>query len=250
MARDVNEGPDPMPGRPCELSSEVDAVVARAEAVPVLEPLSQPAVRAALGGDAGAIRALVEALTPIIHARVSRVLTRRRASARADARTTQEDLVQDVFVELLRDGGKVLRTWNPVRGMQLAGFVGLVAEQRVAATLRSRRRNPWSEELAIDDGDVVAEQADHRDPEARVLSRAELEWLLDEVRARLSPMGLELFYALVVREEAIPSVCARTGLSTAAVQAWSSRLKRLVQALAVEQRAEAAAGDEPEGRPA
>ena len=56
-------------------------------------------------------------------------------------------------------------------------------------------------------------------------------------------MGMELFMALVVREESIASVCERTKLSTSAVQAWSSRLKRMVQRLAGEA-AEAAAADE------
>ncbi|KYF57262.1 hypothetical protein BE08_22265, partial [Sorangium cellulosum] len=41
----------------------------------------------------------------------------------------------------------------------------------------------------------------------------------------------ELFEALVVDREPIASVCARTGMSTSAVQAWSSRLRRRLAAL-------------------
>ena len=70
-----------------------------------------------------------------------------------------------------------------------------------------------------------------QDPEERALSREHLEGLLDEVHARLSPMGLELFYALVVREESAAAVATRMNMNVGAVHAWSSRLKRLVRAL-------------------
>jgi RNA polymerase sigma-70 factor (ECF subfamily) len=193
--------------------------------------LDKASVDAALAGDAAAVRDLVEALAPVVQGRVVRTLLRRRPRGMADLTTTVEDLVQDTFVALLQDGARMLRTWNPERGLRLESFAALVAEQRVLATLRSRRKNPFAEELAIDDGDLeVAEEAT-LSPEARATSRQELRDLLDEVRSRLSPMGMELFMALVVREESIADVCARTRLSTSAVQAWSSRLKRLVQQL-------------------
>lgn len=193
-------------------------------------------IRRALEGDRAAVAALVAELMPVVHARVGRSLWRRRGLSRgADMRTTLEDLAQDVFVELFRDDGSVLRAWNPERGLTLKSFVGLVAEQRVSMVFRSRRRNPWSEELAIYDDDCDAFELDAQGPEERVLSREHLDELLDEVRTRLSPTGLELFYALVVREEAPGTVAARLNMTIGAVHAWSSRLKRLVRALAARQ---------------
>lgn len=204
--------------------------------------LSQAVVAAALDGDTTAVRELVAALTPVVQTRVARTLLRRRSRGAADARTFMEDLVQDTFVALFHDNGKLLRSWNPERGLRLESFVGLIAEQRVLATLRSRRKNPWTDELAVDDADLELLEPAEQGPEARALSREALRNLLDEVRARLSPMGLELFMSLVVREESIASVCARTRLSTSAVQAWSSRLRRLVHTLAAQQVDEAQGG--------
>lgn len=187
-----------------------------------------------LDGDAAARGRLLSELMPVVHARVGRCLLRRRAHCRgADLRTTLEDLVQDVFVELLRDDARVLRAWNPQRGLTLKSFVGIVAEQRVAATFRSRRRNPWLDELSVDDEDCnVPIEPDGNGPEARLVSREALECLLDEVRARVTPVGLELFFSLIVREESTASVCARMNMSVGAVHAWSSRLRRLVEHLA------------------
>jgi DNA-directed RNA polymerase specialized sigma24 family protein len=187
-----------------------------------------------LSGDEDGLRALVRDLTPVVHARAGRALLRRRSIARGeDPRQRVADVAQDVYVELFRDRAKLLRSWDPARGLSLASFVGLVTEQRVAATLRSSRRNPWAEALGDGQTEVGADvPAGAADPEERLLSRDAVERLLDMVRAQLSPVGLDMFYRLVVREEAIASVCAATGMSTSAVQAWSSRLKRLVQGLA------------------
>ena len=191
-------------------------------------------IESALSGDQRALRGLVQHVTPVVQARVARALLRRRSLARGeDARQRLADMAQDVFVELFRDGAKLLRSWSPSRGLSLVNFVGLVAEQRVAATLRSLKRNPWAEALSETDaqvGDGVAEAA--AGPEERLLSRDAVERLLDHLRGQLSPVGLDMFHRLIVREEPIASVCADTGMSTSAVQAWSSRLKRLVQSLA------------------
>lgn len=199
-----------------------------------LTELTRELVTSALDGDDAAIRALVADLTPVIQARAGRALLRRRALARGgDVRQQLDDVVQDVFVELFRDDGKALRAWDPARGMGLRGFVGLIAEQRVAAILRSRRKNPWTEDLSVD-AEGHEEPRGHDDPELDLASRQAIQQLFDLVRAELTPLGRDLFQRLILDEEPIASVCAATGMSTSAVQAWSSRLKRLVQKLAAE----------------
>lgn len=193
-------------------------------------------VARALSGDERALRRLVDECAPTIQARVARGLLRRRALARGeDVRQRLADFAQDVYVELFRDGGKVLRSWDPARGMGLQGFVGLVAEQRVAALLRSRKRSPWAEELMGEDDEALdAAAPDEPGPEARLVSRDALLHVVDLVRAEVSPLGLQMFHALIVNEESIGAVAERAGMTTSAVQAWSSRLKRLVARLAGE----------------
>ncbi|MGK3990474.1 sigma-70 family RNA polymerase sigma factor [Sorangium sp. So ce136] len=189
--------------------------------------LSTSLLTSALGGDVQSTRAMIAALMPVIHARVGRALLRRCARFERDRK---DDLVQDVFVELLRDGSRALRAWDPARGLSLANWVGLIADQRVAAALRGFRRRLDSAALPLDDApEGSARSAD--DPEATVLARDQIERHLGLIRAELSPLGLELFEALIVDEEPIASVCARTGMSASAVQAWSSRLRRRLAAL-------------------
>jgi DNA-directed RNA polymerase specialized sigma24 family protein len=193
--------------------------------------LTADLVTRALSGDGAALRGVVDELTPVIQARAARVLLRRRAFAQGrDVRAWLADVTQDVFVELFRSEAKLLRAWDPARGMGLKGFVGLVAEQRTLATLRTRRQNPFNE--ALETGDELREDPSFaEDPEQALLSQEAATRLLDHVRAELSPLGLELFRRLLVEEQSIADVCAAMNMSTAAVQAWSSRLKKLVARL-------------------
>lgn len=193
--------------------------------------LNAPFVSRALAGDGVALRGLVDELTPVIQARAARVLLRRRALAQGrDVRAWLADVTQDVFVELFRHEAKLLRSWDPARGMGLKGFVGLVSEQRTIATLRTRRQNPFNE--ALEAGDEPRDDPSFaEDPEQALLSQEAATRLLDHVRAELSPLGQELFRRLLVEEQPIADVCAAMNMSTAAVQAWSSRLKKLVARL-------------------
>ena len=174
------------------------------------------------------VRALVDALTPVIQARVARTLLRRAGAARGrDVRQEIEDLVQDVFVALFRDSAKLLRVWDPGRGMGLKSFVGLIAEQQVAQVLRSKRRSPWTEDPT--EADKIAPLGTTTStPESEVASRELLDRTLDDVRADLTPQGLQLFELLLVEDRPVAEVCEEMHMKRDAVYAWRSRLgKRL-----------------------
>jgi len=150
-------------------------------------------------------------------------------------------MTQDVFVALFDDSGKVLRSWEPGRGLSLANFIGLVAERQVTAILRSGRRSPWTEDPTL--AEEMERPSDHAlGPEARVASQQLLAVLLDRVRAALSPKGLDLFERLLVREESVETVCAATGMSQDAVYAWRSRLGKLVRAFLAEEVSDSVGG--------
>lgn len=189
-------------------------------------------VHSALAGDPAAVHWLVEHLSPVIQARVVRALLRRASGGRS-TRQEVEDMTQDVFVALFENDGKVLRSWEPERGMSLANFTGLVAERQVAAILRSGRRSPWTEDPTLsEDLDRPGDGAPG--PEDLVASQELLAVLLDQVRAALSPKGLDLFERLYLHEDSVEAVCAATGMSPDAVYAWRSRLGKLVRTLAAE----------------
>jgi RNA polymerase sigma-70 factor (ECF subfamily) len=192
-------------------------------------------LRDALGGERRALRAFVATMSPVIQARVARAMlrTRRRDDSPRDIRQEVEDVTQEVFGALFADDGRVLRTWEPARGLSLANFVGLVADRHVASILRSGRRNPFRE---------VPEEIDmiepHTEPdpgfEPQLESRRTLERLLDRMRASLSTRGLELFQRLYVEEEPVDAVASAMGMTREAIYAWRNRVSKHVQAFARE----------------
>ncbi len=188
---------------------------------------TQDDVRAALAGDEAALTRLVRALTPIIQSRVARGLLLRRTGTAAgrDVRQEVEDLTQEIFLLLFADGGKVLRSWQPERGLSLLNFVGLVAERQTASILRSGKRSPWKEDPTLpEDFDPPAPESG---PEEITASREQCRLLLDRLTEELSPLGRHLFDLLFLRELPFEEVTRQTGMSPDAVYAWRSRLRRL-----------------------
>lgn len=202
-------------------------------------------VERALTGAPAAVRALVAAVTPVVRARVARVLLRRSGAARGrEVAQEIDDLAQDVFVALFERRGHILRSWSPQGGLSLANFVGLVAERRTISTLRSRRQSPWSEDPT--DPVDLGPSAGSTGFEEGVGHRSLLAALLDRMRAALSPQGLRMFELLMIEQRPVEAVCDETGLTAAAVYAWRSRLAKQARAVRDELMAEgAAAGGAP-----
>lgn len=191
-------------------------------------------VRRALSGNQTALTELVAVLTPVIQARVARILLTRpsRLPGGRNVRQEVEDLTQEIFLALFDRDARVLRSWQSERGLSLQNFVGLVSERQVISLLRSGRRNPWREDLvpatALDGPSLDC------GPEEATASREELSLLLDRLRQELTPLGQRIFDLVYVQELALPEVMAATGLTADAVYAWRSRLRRLAQRLLAE----------------
>lgn len=198
------------------------------------ERLNAELLAAALAGDPAEVRALVSALTPIVQARVARVLLRRESAGRGrDVRQELEDLAQEVFVALFADGARLLRLWSPEKGLSLANFVGLLAEREAISILRSGRRSPWTEDPTLDT-DLAESGGTTEGAEVQLASRQMLQQVLDRVRAALSPKGLQLFLWLLVEQRPVEEVCELAGMTPDAVYAWRSRLGKLLRGIAAE----------------
>jgi RNA polymerase sigma-70 factor (ECF subfamily) len=196
--------------------------------------LNPSLVERALERDPTAVRLLVKALTPVLHARVARVLLAHRPLAKGrDVRQEVEDLVQRVFVALFADGGRTLRQWDPARGLSLLGYVGCVAERDALSMLRSRRQCPWTEDPTLEE-DIDRDSAPSTSPESDLNRRQTLALVVERLRARLSERGAALFQLLVVEERPVEQVCAAMRMTPEAVYAWRSRLARLARSIAAE----------------
>ncbi len=186
----------------------------------------------ALDGDERAIRSLVDLLTPVIQARVARILFSRFRRER-DLGEAVADATQDVFASLFADNARLLRAWDATRGLSVQNFVGLVAERHVLSSLRGGSRTGARELSATDD-----ELHEHGDtsssPESQVTRHMVFDAVVARVEAELTDQGRRLFGLLFVEERPIEQICADVGMSADAVYAWRSRLLKAVRRVAAE----------------
>jgi RNA polymerase sigma-70 factor, ECF subfamily len=191
-------------------------------------------VQRALGGEAGAVRALVDRLTPVIQARVARALRRRahQASGR-NVRQEVEDFTQEVMVSLFVEKGRALRAWDPARGLSLENFVGFVAERQIASILRTAKRSPWTEDPTLE-GDLEGPAGSDDSLAAALESQQLWEVVLDRLTERLSPLGAALFEAVWLNERSVSEAAEQFHMSKDAVYAWQSRLGKALRQVATE----------------
>ena len=152
------------------------AVGSASEAAPALTTTVKEDARLlarALGGDAVAVRELLDRLLPVVQTRVGLALMRRQGQARGrNVRAEVEDLSQEVFLALFERDGRVLRGWQPERGLSLKGFVGLVAEREAGCILRTGKRSPFTEEPTADDTLALLRSARPAGPAAEAENRS------------------------------------------------------------------------------
>lgn len=198
-----------------------------------LATLTPDALRGLLDGGPDSTRRLVAALAPAVQVRVARVLFKFRGRALGrDLRQETDDLCQEAFVELFENDARVLRTWDPSRGLDLQGFAQLVAERVAYAILRSGRRTPWAE----DPTEELAEPAPESGglPDRIIASREMASQLLGRLKAELTPKGWSIFQLLFLEEREVPAICEALSMNADAVYAWRSRLLKRIRALARE----------------
>lgn len=184
----------------------------------------------ALAGSPLAVRRLTEALMPVVHFRAARQLMRLGTAASGrDVRQEVEDMVQDIFYELFRDDARRLRSWDPTRGLSLENYVGMIAEQRVIATLRSGRRSPWTDQPAeaetLDAGVAAMPRRTTAPTEAVASDRERLTAIVSALQQSVSPTGFRVFEMLFVEQAEVEEVCAELGMQPGAVYTWRSRLR-------------------------
>ena len=183
-----------------------------------------------LAGDRGKVRAFVDRVTPVIQARVARLLlTHYRAAANDRIREEVADLSQEVFVALFAEKGRVLRGWDPQKGLSLLNYVGLVAHRLTLSALRTRKRNPFSEE-PTEDASLEGLREGSPSAEAQVTSRDLLQKVFQRTEAGLSPTGRRLFRLIFIEERDVGEITGDTGMTDAAVYAWKSRLNKTLKA--------------------
>jgi RNA polymerase sigma-70 factor (ECF subfamily) len=124
--------------------------------------------------------------------------------------------------------GKILKSWEPERGLSLEKFIGLVAERQIVSILRTHKRNPWTEDPTLSD-EMDASLPSAMPAETVVASRNAMDKLFETLKEELSPLAWRLFDLVFLQDLSVDEVIAATGMSADAVYAWRSRLSRLAR---------------------
>lgn len=175
------------------------------------------------------MRELVKLATPIVRARVMRVLLRSARGPGQRVHQDIDDLSQEVFSALFEDDARALRDWDPALGLSFRNFVGLLAQRRAASILRARTSLSWAHEHQ-DHADALDDAGYDCTPEGNAASRELLVCLWTRMRRLVSARGLVLFELLYLRDESIAEVCAEAGLTINAVYQWRRRLGVIARA--------------------
>jgi RNA polymerase sigma factor (sigma-70 family) len=176
---------------------------------------------AVLAGSAAAIHKFVVTLTPVIQSRVARGVLQHSSR---DVRQDVQDFCQDVFMHLFADNGHVLRRFDARRGLSLPNYVGMIAQRRGVSALRSSRYNAWREDTEFDERTAPGPGSD--DPAGHACDEDQIATLFEALQRTLSPMAWHLFQLLYVHELSVDEAMSRTGLTSSAIYAWRSRLRK------------------------
>jgi RNA polymerase sigma factor (sigma-70 family) len=183
--------------------------------------------------DERATNRLMTSLRPAIQSEIGYALISAATGSKRDARQEIQDLVQEVFITLLKDDAKTLRSWDPTLGRSLEGFVRLVARRYVVGVLRSGVRNPFAcTTLSHEVIEARPDGASHIDQ--KVADRDDLDKLLVKLEQRLTPRSLQLFHLLYVEQRSINEVCELTRTTPAAIYMWKTRFKKELHELQAE----------------
>ena len=180
-----------------------------------------------LDGDRRAVSAFVRVMTPIVQARAAKAM-RGFAVEGSRARQELEDMVQDTFLALFANESKLLRGWDPDRGLSFQNFVGLIAYRLALSKLRTQKSNPFNADPTMNE---ELEQGQEPEPafDTALAQRDLMVKVVARVRAKLSPLGLSLFTALIIEEREIEDVMMEESMSRDALYAWRSRLLKAIK---------------------
>jgi RNA polymerase sigma-70 factor, ECF subfamily len=172
-------------------------------------------------------RELCRHFQPLIVGCVARTLRRYGAWATADV----HDLVNDVWVALLRDDLRKLRQYDARRGYRLTSFIGLVATNVTIDHLRT----PRAEHAPLDaplDGALEELLVTRAEPPPDVLERRQELARARAAVGRLSRADRELFASCIDDEQPLDAIARDWGVSVNTIYSRKSKIRqRLVELL-------------------
>ncbi|MEO0593252.1 MAG: sigma-70 family RNA polymerase sigma factor [Myxococcota bacterium] len=186
-------------------------------------------VHAALRKDVDAVALLVRRLMPVVQSRARRFMARLSSPRRS--RFDLDDLVQDVWCDMLKDGGRALRRFDPGRNPSLEYFVVLLADRRLSHVyereFKTQKRRVDLESKSVEDLDRYAAPGD---TPASKFEEAELQARLSRYLDERLPAKGRLICRMLYSDGASPEqIVAALGVSKQVVYNWQHRIRSLAQ---------------------
>lgn len=182
----------------------------------------------AMRGDQKAIQILVRRLMPILYARV-------RASFGRSAVGTHgvEDLVQEIWMILIRDSGAVLRAYDPSRGASLEGYVGMIARREVGNRRQHAAATKRGAHLTVAaDQNLTALSDDAPTPEESAEARDLVRRLGAHFCGALPERGWVVLQYAFVDGMPAPEVARAMGVNVQVVYNWQHKIRELARTFA------------------
>lgn len=185
----------------------------------------------AISGNRKAIKELIQYLTPVIQASVAHILTRSKTHcSNKSIRQEVADHCQEVFMMLFKNDSKVLRSWDPDKGMNLTSFISLISKRRVISELRKEHFTHHSDDIVFDEN--IEQFLKLPDEEEQFVNRHLLLRLVSILKNDISELGYDIFVQIFLYENTAEEVALRFGLSKNAIYVWKNRLRSQVKEIA------------------
>lgn len=195
------------------------------------EELRPQDIDLAFRGSQAVRRKLATELWTIVEGAVKRTLRPIARALRRDIGQEVEDFVQETWLLLLKDDGRILRMWDPGRGRTLSSWVHLVAHRHILRKLRGRRSNPWGDPGLVDlIDDGLPPQAGLAPDLDRTLY---LLTLLDALRKVIGEARWALFREIFIDQRAPAEIAADAQLDVSKIYDISSYFRRQVRSIAM-----------------
>lgn len=181
--------------------------------------VTQELIGHALAGKPGPARTLATYIVTCVDRHVRKSLLRNTACRNRDL---ANELVHDVVVYMYDNDAKLLRNWDESRGASFDYYLGLITRNLLIRRFMQFRGNPAS----LTPVDDIQEFLPARTVELQINYSLGLDRVLSYVERELDDVDRQRFWALFIEGLSIDALAKRDGVSTNAVHAWKSRLRR------------------------
>ena len=195
--------------------------------------LSPELVDQVIAGNRAAIRLLIENLTPVIQLAVVHILKRCTQSYQHNhIHLEVTDYCQEIFILIFKNNSKILRDWNPDKGMNLKSYISLITKRRVISSLRNIKFTQSLDDDTIDTN--IDSFLKTPDEESQFINRHLLYRIIKSLKNEISSFGYEIFVQIFLYGYSAEEVASKMNLTKNSVYVWKNRLKAQAKNISVQ----------------